>query len=139
MSEITDKWTRELALEVRGIKRRMNLCCCGTEAHWTCILNLLIEAENHSKDGYEGKGFYRDEWFEFGAKVIDSWGLIEHGTGIGWAWLTDEGKLFLAFLRDFGVEGGIGKDHPLWSIEYSWDTDASGNDCYSTWVKENAT
>ncbi len=65
---------------------------------------LLERAEDHDKNG----GFYDAEdaeytWLEFGAKVIDAAGLIEHGTGIGWAWLTEEGKLLLKFLREFGL------------------------------------
>lgn len=97
------KWPREKALKVRDLISKFNICSCGSDAHWECVLELLVEAENHSD-----KGFYRDKWFEFGAKVLDAWGLLDHGTGIGFSFLTDEGKLFLEFLRDFGTA-----DHDL--------------------------
>lgn len=110
------------------------MCGCGTDAHWECVLELLGEAEKHSD-----RGFYRDKWYEFGAKVLDGWELVEHGTGIGWAWLTDDGKLVLEFLQDFGTEDHSwdeGTGHPAWSIEYSWSAVKASQviDSYEEWA-----
>jgi hypothetical protein len=130
---IAGKWPRPKAMAVRKIIEKLDLCACGSDAHWECVLELLSEAENHT-----GDGFYRDKWFEFGAKVLDSWGLTEHGTGIGWAWLTDDGKLLLEFLRDFGVEDhdwNTNTGHPAWVVEFSWTEREDPNllDTYAEW------
>ena len=52
--------------------------------------------------------FYDDDvpedqvgFWEFAANCLDSFGLSEHGTSIGYCWLTDDGKLLLQFLQDF--------------------------------------
>lgn len=133
MSEdLVAKWPRERALPIREVLERIRVCGCGSNAHWKCLLELLMEAENHTD-----RGFYRDQWFEFGAKVLDKWELIEHGTGIGFAWLTDEGRLVLEFLRDFGIEQhdhASGDGHPFWAEEYSWTGADDPNDTYSDWV-----
>lgn len=135
-----EKWPRVKALKVRGILDRLQICGCGTMAHWKCVLELLSEAEKHT-----GNGFYRDQWFEFGAKVLDTWKLLEHGMGIGFAWLTDDGKILLEFLRDFGIDDHDEKDgsgQPMWSVEHSWDLKEQEDDAYSEWArslaKENA-
>jgi hypothetical protein len=131
-----EKWPRPKAMKIREIIERIDMCPCGTDAHWKVILEVLTEGENHTQNG-----FYRNEWFEFAAKVLDSWNLLEHGTGIGFAWLTEEGKLLLEFLRDFGTEGyDITDDtgHPLWSIEYSWTLDDDPADHYGRWAKLTA-
>ena len=142
---MSENWNRADALKVRGIIEKMGLCGCGTDAHWETVLHLLERAENHDKNG----SFYkfqlgndsedvRDSWVEFGAKVLDSWGLVEHGTGIGWAWLTDDGKLLLRYLRDFGTNDSVegmqddGK-WPMWSVEFSWDETPALNDTFSEW------
>lgn len=131
--EMVARWPRNKADQIRKIIERISICGCGSDAHWECILELLCEAEQH-KD----KGFYRDKWFEFGAKVLDSWELLEHGTGIGWAWLTDDGKLLLEFLREFGTEDHDMNDdsgHPIWSIEHSWGDPGEADDWYGQWAK----
>lgn len=129
---ILEKWPRDKALKIRAIIERIGICGCGTDAHWVCILELLKESENHTVEG-----FYRDRWYEFGAKVLDGWDLLNHGTGIGRAWLTDDGKLLLEFLRDFGTEDASPNDHtghPFWAVEFSWDTNPEDKDTYSEWA-----
>jgi len=143
MTNLTDKWPRAKAFRVRTIIDKLQLCGCGSDAHWECVLELLSEAEAHSGNTLApGGGFYRDKWFEFGAKVLDSWGLSEHGTSIAWAWLTGDGSLLLEFLRDFGTEDyDFGKEngHPLWSIETSWpEVEVEGEpDAYAEWREVN--
>ncbi len=91
------------------ISDRIKFCGCGTDADWSVTRQLLERAEDHDKNGSfyrlkEGQSSPLDEWIEFGAKVLDSWGLTEHGSSIGWAWLTLEGERLLAFIRDVGDE-----------------------------------
>lgn len=126
MGELLAKWPRDRALQVRAVLDRLALCGCGSNNHWECLIELLSEAEHHT----EGQGFYRDKWFEFGAKVLDSWGLLEHGTSIGYAWLTDNGKMLLDFLRDFGTDD---QDHPEWVEEFSWTLEPKEWDAYWRW------
>lgn len=141
--KLASKWTRSRAIQIRTIIERMGLCGCGSGAHWACVLTLLERAEDHDKNGSfyqwaKGADDPRDAWVEFGAKVLDSWDLIEHGTGIGYAWLTDDGKLLLDFLRDFGTEDhdmNDGTGHPMWSIEFSWELEKKDGDTYDEWAK----
>jgi hypothetical protein len=134
MNELVAKWPREKALRLREIVDKLGICACGSSAHWKCVLELLVEAENHSETG-----FYRDPWFEFGAKVLDSWELLEHGTGIGYAWLTDNGKLLLEFLRDFGIDDHDWNEdsgHPSWVIDFGWDGNENPSDSYGEWAQK---
>lgn len=85
---------------VQEIIDHVRLCRCATASHWECMLELLAEAENHT----EKEGFSRDSWFEFGAKVLDGWNLLEHGSSISYAWLTEDGELLLHFLKLHGTE-----------------------------------
>lgn len=139
--EIIDKWPRSKAAKIRTIIGRLDLCGCGTNAHWEIVLKLLEMAEDHDKNGsfYGPDGSELATWIEFGAKVLDSWDLTEHGTGIGGAWLTDEGKLLLEFLRDFGTEDHDMNDNsgqPVWATEFSWTETPKDDDWYSEWTRE---
>lgn len=137
--EVSNRWNRSDALAVRGIIERINFCGCGTDAHWRVTKLLLEKAEDHNANG----SFYDEKdavvpWVEFGAKVLDSFGLTEHGTGIGWAWLTDDGKLLLRFLRDFGTESYCmddGTGQPEWAYEFSWTGNAVEHDSFDEWEK----
>lgn len=112
-------WTNEEKKRLReDCIWKLDLCGCGSGRTWEIVLFLLEKAEDHDKNG----SFYDDQengfpWVEFGAHVLDSAGLLEHGTGIGWAWLTEEGRLLLRFLREFGW----GKDDVEWP---NWATGA---------------
>lgn len=101
---------------IHQIFDRLSLCGCGSDAHWNIIQKLLEMAEDHDKNGsfYGPQGDPLCDWIEFGAKVIDSWHLVEHGTGIGWAWLTEDGKLLLRWLRTFGTEEEGENGKPIW-------------------------
>lgn len=145
------KWNRTDALKLREIVERINFCGCGTNAHWECVLELLERAENHDAKGSFYRFFNekdradpRDPWIEFGAKCLDSWDLIDHGTGIGWAWLTDDGKLLLRFLREFSTDDQV--EHtatdgkwPLWAVEFGWTSEAKPGDAFAEWeAKQSA-
>lgn len=132
VDDLVKKWTIDSALSLRRIVSRLKICPCGTSAHWVCILELLTEAEKHTNFG-----FYRDQWVEFGAKVLDTWRLLDHGTGIGFAWLTDDGKLLLEFLRDFGTKDhdmNDGSGHPAWAVEF-WGDGGDVSDPYGDWSR----
>lgn len=134
--KLKDKWNRPKALKIRDVIERASGCNCGSATYWERVLEILSEAESHTD-----KGFYRDSWFEFGAHVLDKFSLLDHGTGIGFAWLTDDGKLLLEFIRDFGTN-----DHclstcegwPEWTIEHSWSAEENANDSYGEWSNEQA-
>jgi hypothetical protein len=128
MGSVVERWPRDRALEVRAVLDRIDVCGCGTDAHLECVLELLVEAETHSE-----KGFYRDRWFEWGAKVLDKWELLEHGSEIGFAWLTDDGRLVLEYLREFGTDDS---GQPEWGSEFSWSEVEDGGDSYGEWVRE---
>jgi hypothetical protein len=92
--------------QIFKILSRMNLCGCGSATEWQIVSEVLhhAAAETHSfyrDDGYGDEG---ERWWEFAAKVCDSWFLLEHGTGIGSAWLTDDGRLLLRFLDEHGTD-----------------------------------
>ena len=41
------------------------------------------------------------------AYSLDAWGLTEHGSGIGWPWLTDEGKALLAAMQSVDLDAAL--------------------------------
>ena len=133
--ELLAKWPRPRALEIQAIISKMNLCGCGSASHWECVLELLCRAEDHKARGsfYGESGSPIAPWIEFGAKVLDSFGLIDHGTGIGWAWLTDDGETLIAFLKDFGTDED---QHPDWIQEFGWTDvpDDKYTDSYEAWA-----
>lgn len=114
-------WSEELRQGLRAILERIRFCNCGTtgpNVEWSVIRDLLERSEMREHDtdrpiGAAGPflpSFYdampdaSARWVEFGAKVIDSWGLTEHGGGVGQSWLTGTGDLLLTFLREFGTD-----------------------------------
>jgi hypothetical protein len=129
-------WTRQEGIKIRSIIDKMDVCSCGSNAIWECILEILKEADSEA-----GSNFCRDKWIEFGAKALDSWGLLEHGQSIRSAWPTDDGRLLLRFITDFGLEGhnfNDGSGQPGWSIEFSWDDPGTDDDTFGRWLKEQA-
>lgn len=119
-------WNRRDALQVRNAIERMGLCGCGTNDHWIVIFELLERAEDHAKHG----SFCQENfpWMEFGAKVLDSWRLLEHGSSISAAWLSRDGELLLRLLRDFGTE-----THPTWLDDFGWDETEDQSDSFGIW------
>lgn len=112
----------------------MNLCNVGEE-YLVIVKLILIRAElhdpsnkTHSKSFYEelaspGDGLHLSPTFvEFVARTLDARDLLDYGTGIGWAFLTEEGKLLLEFLQEFGANV---HSWPEWS--YSQPLEESNN------------
>lgn len=133
---LAEKWPRARAAAIRTTIQNMDLCGCGTDTAWECVREVLEEAEHHSREG-----FYRYKWLEFGAHILDGKALLEHGSGIGFAWLTDAGRELLEFLREFGTCGACFPNddagtHPLWTIDLGWSADVEKpDDAYSEWAR----
>lgn len=93
---------------VGKIMDRIGICNCGTEPIWPIVMTILERAENHDENGsfYDAHTDASANWVEFAAHVLDSrpWGLITHGTGIGWGWLTEDGEQVLTFLEEYGFD-----------------------------------
>lgn len=107
---------------IRELIDSFGLCGCGTKpsTSWPIIKSLLERAEDHESHGsfYDSMGGTPSDWVELLAHVLSSWRLIEHGTSIGYAWLTENGKLILSFLREFGTDEG---EWPEWIYSFSLD------------------
>jgi hypothetical protein len=110
-------WTPEKQKQIYEIIDRMGLCECGTGENYNPVEECLQRARDkgcmyETSDSPDiapaPKGMY------FVSKVCDSWGLLEHGTGCGWPWMTEDGELLLAFLEEFNQEG---KEFPDWAFE----------------------
>jgi hypothetical protein len=97
-------WPAEAKTQLREIVDSLDLCGCGKGTHWGVILTILQRAEDEFQSFYDGCEDASSRWMEFGAKVLDMAGLLEHDTGIGWAGLTSDGAHLLTFLEHFGVD-----------------------------------
>jgi hypothetical protein len=117
-----DEWTHEERRTLREKLGAMQICGCGSsDSPWNVVKLLLDRALSlEVKNFFNEKTFYDEaedasgRWVEFGAKVLDSYGLLEHGTSIGCAWLTDDGRLLLRFIDEFGQEDS---DWPEWAYD----------------------
>ncbi len=108
--DLEDKQTQAM---VRTLVGSVPLCGCGTsEAMWLIVKAALGRAaeSNDAKVGfYTGMTIVDRDGdkhtlpplaVEFVAQVLNSHGvgLLEHGTAVGYSWLTPQGKVLLAFL-----------------------------------------
>lgn len=88
----------ELVEEICG------LCGCGTAGKHSVgallyeVLKWCASGDARYVDG--DKGCYRSQAWELAAKVLDKEDLIEHGTGIGWPWVTIRGEQLLALIDE---------------------------------------
>ena len=97
-------WSEEDQTKLRReIIWKMGLSGAPVSA-WEIVKLLLERAEDEKRGYYDPAEGATSNWVKFGASVLDHWDLIEYGTGIGSAWLTDNGKLLLQFLNEFGVD-----------------------------------
>lgn len=93
----------------------LDLCGCGSPECTYKILQLVLQAHKLShelENGYEAKkqilnnicGIDMNEnsnylgLIQFVEYILDSYEFMEHGSGIGGAWLTEKGKIFLEVL-----------------------------------------
>lgn len=97
----------------------IRMCGCGSETKWH-IIKMFLERSEHAEEGresfYQPMGEICGEAVEFIAHVLDGWGLLEHGSSIGWAWPTQKGRDVLAFLREYGTDSN---KWPEWWCSYS--------------------
>lgn len=124
-------WTRADALEIRRIMDNMGVCSCGSGVFWPTIKQILTVGESEKEDFYKSTTARQQHWMEFGALVADSWGLLEHGSSIGGAWLTQDGALLLRFLRDFSDDQD---NHPEWCHCFEWNELEVRNDTFAKWL-----
>ena len=100
-------------LRYRSAINRVPLCGCGS-GQWDVVLAMLERAAASPKP--DGASFYdpmpgkdlSGRAVEIVAHALDHVGLLEHGSTIGFAWLTPGGELLLRFLQKYGI------DHERW-------------------------
>lgn len=124
---------RKMSVADRAVQRvmaKVDFCPCGRPESTWATLKMLLDRGNRDKNGWgDGNSFYdpmdgaTDAWVEFAAKCIDKFGLIEHGGGIGGAWLTDEGLLLWDFLEKHGT------DSDKWPEWATHDFECDCSDC----------
>ena len=76
--------------KTNDILARMKWCYCGADD----AERELLEALQRVKAGLS-----MDEPWEFKGKVLDAFGLAEHGTNVRTSWLTEDGTVLLDFLE----------------------------------------
>lgn len=102
---------------LRELLWKLNLCNCGRKILWKCLYAMLERSCIHSNNSISPTHLYSfyeplvlesvvvpGVWVEFVAQLLDAMRLIEHGSGIGAAWLTPQGEILLSFLREFGTD-----------------------------------
>ncbi len=88
------------------------LCSCGSREDFSELFMEVLRFCDCPHTGDIGKekfpnmprGCYSSMQHELAAKVLDSYDLINHGTGIGWPWTTDDGKKLLALIDRLEAE-----------------------------------
>lgn len=79
------------------------LCGCGSDGPAQLLVQVLrfcaLDHESQRAHPFGKEGCYYSTEHELAAKVLDKAGLVDHGTGIGWPWLTDWGRELLAALE----------------------------------------
>lgn len=95
----------------------VGICGCGSTNKWSLIKDLLERAADHTTNGYfyDPLGDVPPLAVEVLADMLDNRELLEHGTSISGAWLSDKGREVLEFLRKYGTEPG-GMDDPIWPM-----------------------
>lgn len=99
--------------KIRAVHDKAGLCGCGSdEGKWGVVLWVLEHAGNWPKLA----SFYDEEkanptlgpWIEFAVQVVDSYGLLEHGSSWSGSWLEGHeegiGAAFLSFLHKYGID-----------------------------------
>ena len=107
-------------LVIRTLINKVPLCGCGSSSEmWTIVRDVLARAPGHTDLSFFEPMPERDlsaTAVEFVAQVLSETGLLEHGSSIGFAWLTPGGEMLLAFLREYGTESHLGGPWPEWAL-----------------------
>lgn len=99
------------------------LCGCGSGTSWELVLEMLKridslrslpDAEAAELSMYKPARDASARWVEFAAHVLDGWELVEHGSAIGWPWLTPKGTVVKEFLEEHGTDDS---EWPSWAYE----------------------
>jgi len=89
----------------------LKMCGCGSPERTQEVIKLVLEA--HSIKDYKcrmealsnicdvdiNKNANYDGLIQFVLYILDSHGILEHGSSIGGAWLTEKGKALLELLQ----------------------------------------
>lgn len=81
------------------------ICGCGSHKKWELLYECLKWSALESDERFKktgspwDNGFYQSTAHELAANILDHAGLLEHGSGIGWAWITEDGKRLLALIE----------------------------------------
>lgn len=86
-----------------GVRSYVGVCACGSDEVADLLLAALLFCDA-GDERFQTQGAYTNVGTELAVKVIDAEGLAEHGTGIGWAWTTPEGKQLVALLHELWPE-----------------------------------
>ena len=89
----------DIQTELKEIIEATYFCSCNANFSYLVIKGLLRIAKNN-----KNCQFYKSPLKMFGALFLDSICLIEHGTGIGSAWITKRGEILLSFLEEYGTD-----------------------------------
>ena len=81
-----------------------DLCSCGSgedgKLLYECLLWAFQRDEEPKREPFGKKGFYCSPGHELAAKILDKCGLLDHGSGIGWAWLSDKGRELMIWIQE---------------------------------------
>jgi len=81
------------------------ICGCGWPPKaWRCVKALLERAAMDVHPRLPDEDDLGSDSVWFAEYLLDSMGLLEHGSNIEWAWLTDKGREMLEFLREHGCD-----------------------------------
>lgn len=93
----------EIYHDPKGILGYMTgLCGCGTGEDFDLLWDVLDWCDNNDDPVVRASvknGCYCSPAWELAAKVLDKANLVEHGSGIGWAWTTALGKGLLKWKK----------------------------------------
>lgn len=94
--------------------KAMRFCGCGNPDDAYGALRDTLDAydNDEARGGWDGRvQRTKDWWAKLGdgyahllLYFIDAAGLLEHGGSVGGSWLSEDGKLVLGFLRQWGVD-----------------------------------
>lgn len=96
---------------IEDLITRTGLCCGTPTEYWPIIQAMLERAERHTETAKEENDSFYDPmmgapgpWVELVAHFLNDRDFMEHGTGIGYSWLTPDGEMLLQWLREHGTD-----------------------------------
>lgn len=96
-------WDEKRQSQIFDLFCKIQICGCGTNKEWEVVLIFLKRAKEENLNLLDKIDNIPESWIEFGAKALDTWGLIDHNYSIGSSSLTDEGRLLIKFLEEFSI------------------------------------